>query len=96
MSSASLSQRHSAVEETPTDKDGRRKYIEKPALTPDKGWSSGSGLREVLTISCHIKTIFQEMLQRVLNYQRKSHKFKTRCKGHQQIKTVCKKKFRED
>ena len=62
MSSASLSQTHSAIEETRTDKDGRREYIEKPALTADREWSSTYGLREGLTISFRIKKIFQEML----------------------------------
>jgi len=90
MSSASLSQILSAMEETPTDKDGGCKYMEKPALTADKGWPSSSGLREGLTVSFRIKTIFQEMLQSVLNCQ------KTLYKEHQQIKTVCKKKFKED
>jgi hypothetical protein len=44
-------QRLHAIEEAPTDKYGRRKYIQKPTLKADRVWSSSSGLREGLTFS---------------------------------------------
>jgi hypothetical protein len=72
ISSPSLSQRFGTMEETPTDKDDRRKHIDKLALIADKVWSSSSGLRHGLTNSFRIKAIFHEMLQRVLNYQKES------------------------